>query len=124
MQEKKLEKQIEQFQELAKENKNIDIGALMLNALEHRNQNLVSAKWKRWAYIISISLPPLGLLFAAKYYFSSEDDAKQVANICVLLTVVSVLLFVLLGKIIFSSAGVSLDQIQQIKPQDMQQLLQ
>ena len=121
---KKLENQINEFASLAKENKNIDVSALMINALQNQNKNLVSGKAKKWAYLISISLPPFGFLFALKYYLSSEEDAKDVANICVVLTVLSVLSFWIIGKIMLSSSGTSVQQIEQIKPKDIQQLYQ
>jgi len=123
---KNLETEISQYQALAKENKNIDVAALMLNALKKdtENPNRVPTKWKRWAYFISIGLPPFGLLFAAKYYFDDKDDARHVANVCVILTVVGVLSLWLMGKVLLSSSGTSLDQIQQIKPADIMQLTQ
>ncbi|MBL8031487.1 MAG: hypothetical protein JNK33_04145, partial [Candidatus Doudnabacteria bacterium] len=74
--EKKLADQVQVISELAKENKNIDAAALMLNALQTSEKNVVSSRAKRWAYIVSIGAPPLGLLFAIRYYFSGEDDAK------------------------------------------------
>ena len=123
-QDKKLEQQFKEFQELAKENKNIDVAALMLNAVANQNKNLVSSRQKKWAYLVSVGFPPFGLLFALKFYFSGEDDAKSVANICVLLTLVSLILFWAIAKMIFSGAGVSLEQIQKITPKDIQQLNQ
>jgi hypothetical protein len=122
--EQKLAKQIEEFANIAKTDKNIDVSALMLNALQNQNKNLVSSKAKKWAYLISISLPPFGFLFALKYYFSDEDDARQVANLCITLTVISVIAYWVLGKMILTGSGTSLQQIQQIKPADIQQGLQ
>ena len=121
---KKLENQISEYQKLAAENKEVDVASLMINALQHQDSNLVPAKQKRIAYLISIGAPPFGLLWALKYYMSDEDDARQVANVCVLLTVIAVVALIIITKLIFSSAGVSTQQIQQIKPQDIQQLLQ
>jgi hypothetical protein len=124
-QDKKLEQTFKEYQDVAKENPNVDMAALMINSLQNQNQNLVSSKAKHWAYIISIGLPPFGLLFAAKYYFlDNRDDAKSVGNICVILTLISVAAFYLLGKMLFSSSGTSIEQIQQIKPSDIQQLYQ
>jgi hypothetical protein len=123
---KRLQQEISEYQNLAQENKNIDVTALMLNALNKQteNGNVVSSKAKKWAYWISVSVPPVGLFFAAYYYFSSEDDAKHVANICVILTIVCLAFIWMLGKTILSGSGTSLDQIQQIKPSDIQQLYQ
>ncbi len=124
--EKQLEEQFAEYQKVAKENKDVDVTALMINALQgqQQNQNLVSVKAKRWAYTISVGVPPLGLLFALRYYFGDEDDGKQVAYICILLTVLSVVAFVILAQSMFTSAGVSVEQIQQIKPTDIQEFVQ
>ena len=125
-QEKKLEEQFAEYQEIAKEHKDVDVASLMINALqnERNNQNLVSAKAKRSAYVISVGVPPLGLLFALRYYFGDEDDGKQVAYICILLTVLAVIGFFILAQSLFSGAGVSVEQVQQIRPADIQEFVQ
>ena len=124
MNEEKLEKQVEDYSKIAKENPNVDIGLLMASALQNQKSNAVTPKAKRWAYLVSVGLPPFGLLFALRYYFAEQDDAKQVAWVCVILTVVSVFIFWLSAKLFFSGSGASLEQIQQIKPSDIQQLYQ
>lgn len=121
---KKLEEQLKMYQEAAKGNKNVDIAALMLNALEKQEANTVSPKTKKWAYIISLGAPPFGLLFALKYYFSEESDARSVATTCVLLTVVALLGVYVFFKLIFAGSPISPQQIEQIKPSDIQQLTQ
>ncbi len=123
-QDKKLEEQIKEYQAVAKEHPNVDVGLLAMNALQNQNQNLVSSKGKRWAYLVSIALPPLGLLFAFRYFFGDEDDARQVAWICVILTAIGLVLIWVGTKALFSGSGASLEQIQQIKPSDAMQLLQ
>jgi hypothetical protein len=122
--EKKIEKQIEIYQQVAKGNKDIDMSALMMNALENRNRNFVSSKQKHWAYLVSAALPPFGLIFAVIFYLSDKDDARRVANICILLTVLAGAAFFITGYIMFSGSGVSVDQIQQLNPQDLQKLVQ
>jgi len=120
-----LAQKVKDYQEAAKNNPNVDIGALMLNALQTQDQNKVSSKAKKWAYLISISVPPFGLLFALKYFmFSDEADAQEVAWTCVILTAVCVALFWIGGKLLLSSSGTSMQQIQQIKPSDIYQLTQ
>ncbi len=121
--EKEIEKRIEEYQELAKKNKNIDIASLAISDIQNKKNNLVSPGTKRWAYLVSIFFPPLGLLFALKFYFDSKDDARRVAVICVILTVFSLLLTWVIIKMIFSSAGVDIEDIQQINPQDIRDLL-
>ena len=120
--EKDLEKKINLYQDAAKQNPNVDVGMLMLNALQNEDKNKVSSKMKRWAYLVSLGAPPFGLLFALKLFFSDEDDARDVAWMCVTLTAVSVLLFAVGLKLIMSGSGTSLDQIQKITPQQIQEL--
>lgn len=121
---KNLEKQIGEYQAVAKENPNVDIGLLMMSALQNQKQNSVSAKAKRWAYLISIGVPPFGFLFALKYFWGDEDDARAVAWTCVVLTVIAVALFWIGGKLLLSGSGTSVQQIEQIKPADIKQLYQ
>ncbi len=122
--EKKLERQFDEYLSLHKENKNVDIADLMLNALQNQKKNLVSEKQKRWAYLISIGVPPFGFLFALNFYLSDKEDGKNVGNICVILTVLSVLSFWAITKMLFSGSGASLNQIQQITPANIQQFSQ
>ncbi len=124
MNDKELEKKVADYVEVGKDNKNVDMAALMLNALQTEDQNKISSSTEHWAYLVSIGAPPLGLLFAAWFYFSDKDDAKNAALICVILTVVSVVVFAIIMKLLFSSAGVSVDQVQQINPADIQELYQ
>ncbi len=119
---KKLETEINEYQQVAKENPNVDVGMLMMNALQNQNQNQVSAKAKHWAYLISIGVPPVGLLFALNYYLGDKDDGKEVAWICVILTVASLVLFLVFGKLLLSGSGTSVEQIQKIKPSDIYQM--
>jgi len=119
---KDLEKKINLYQDAAKQNPNVDVGMLMLNALQNEDKNKVPGKWKKWGYLISLGAPPFGLLFALKYFFSDEDDAKDVAWMCVTLTAVSLLLFAVGFKLMMSSAGTSMNQIEKITPQQIQEL--
>jgi hypothetical protein len=121
----KLEQQVSEYAKLAKEDKNIDVASLMLNAIQNDNKNVVSGKMKKWAYLVSVGAPPFGLLFALKFYvFSEEDDAKSVANVCVILTVISIALFLILGNIFISSSGTSVKQIEQITPKEIHDTFQ
>lgn len=119
---KKIEERFSEFQALGKEDKNVDVAKLMLYSLNQKG-NIVSSKKKRWAYIVSLSLPPIGLLLALKYYFDDEDDARHVANMCVIITILSLLLAWISIKMLFSGTGTSLNQIQQINPKDLQDLV-
>ncbi len=121
---KKLEEQINEYAALAKENPKIDAAALMVSALQSQRPQSVSPKAKRWAYLISIGIPPLGLLFALNYFMKDDDESKQVAWMCVILTIAAIIMFWLFTKLLFSGSGTSLQQIQQIKPNDIYQLSQ
>jgi hypothetical protein len=121
-QDKKIEEHISQFQALGKEDKNVDVAKLMLYSLNQKGK-VVSPNKKRWAYIISLGLPPIGLLLALKYYFDEEDDARHVANMCILITLFSLLLAWISIKMIFSGTGTDLNQIEQLNPKDIQDLM-
>ena len=116
-----LAKKVEEYTKVAKQNPNIDIGMLMINALATEKQNTVASKSKRWAYLISIGVPPFGFLFALKYFWSDLDDAKEVAWTCVVLTIIATAVFWIGSKLMLSSSGTSIQQIEQIKPSDIQQ---
>jgi len=121
---KDLEKKIDLYQDAAKNNPNVDVGMLMLNALQNEDKNRVSGKWKKWGYLVSIGAPPLGLLFALKFFFSDESDAKDVAWVCVTLTAIASLIFVIGAKLMLSGSGASVSQIETITPKMIQNTLQ
>ena len=118
----KLEKQVNEYAAIAKENPNVNASMLMMNALQNSNTNVVSSKSKRWAYLISISIPFSGFLLALNYWMKDEDDARQVAWMCMVLTVVAAIMFWAGGALLLGSSGTSVDQISKIKVQDIQQL--
>ena len=123
-QDDKLEQQVNEYAQIAKENPNVNASMLMMNALQNQDKNLVSSKGKKWAYLISVGIPFAGFLCALAYYMKDEDDAKQVALTCAILTVICLVMTWAFGKLVFSGSGASLDQIQQIKPSDIMQLTQ
>ena len=123
--EKHLAETFEQYQELAKQDKNVDVAALMVSALQKRDDNQIPPKSKRWAYLVSVLAPPFGLIYSIKYYFfDNRDDAKQVAFVTVILTVTTIVATILLIKGLLSTAGVTPQQIQQINPNDIIELYQ
>ncbi|HEX3099438.1 MAG TPA: hypothetical protein VHQ41_00505 [Patescibacteria group bacterium] len=121
MSEQKLEELVNEYASLAKDDK-IDTTALLINALEQEDQNRISTKTKRWAYLISIGAPPFGLIFVFWFYFSGKSDGKNAAMACLILTIVSSAITVILFKSALSGAGVSTKQLEQIKPADVYQL--
>ena len=87
----------------------------------------VDGKKKNRAYLVSVCLPPFGLFYAARYYFSGKSDGKRVALICVILTVMSLLLTWGIGEMLMSSvstSGLDLKQLQSLNPNDLKALLQ
>ena len=124
MDEDKLSKELEAYRQLAKEDKNIDVAGLMIQAISKQEANMLPEKLKRWGFLVSLAVPPFGLLFAAKFYTSGKDDGKQAAWICIALTALSVFVAWLFFKVLLSSSGVSVNQLQQIKPQDIQNLVE
>lgn len=119
----KLNDIVKEYAELAKD-KNIDVASLMINALQQRDENKISPKTKRWAYLISVGIPPAGFLFALWFFFRDESDAKTTAYICAALTTFSLVLSIILFKAILTGSGTSLQEIQQIDPKEVYQLTQ
>ena len=122
MDEEKLANELKSYQELAKKDKKIDVAALMMQALQKQQTNNLPDKQKRWGYLVSLALPPFGLIFAFKFYFSGKDDGEQAAWICGILTAISVLLGVLFVKVLVSASGLSPGNLP--KPSDIQQFVQ
>ncbi len=123
-QEDQLLEKLESYKQLAKENPNVNVGDLMINALNNHQKNLLSTGIKRWAYLISLGFPPVGLLFAIYFYKSGKDDGKHAAYICIALTVFIIVAVLLFFKAFVATTGVDLNQLQQIKIKDIQELTQ
>lgn len=120
---RKIEEQFEEIRKLGQEDKSLDTAVLMMNAPQNQKQDLVELRQKRRAYLVSVLFPPFGLLYAVRYYFDARSDARRVALTCVALTVVILFLIWLMAQALFAGTGVDLQQIEQIKPSDIQQLL-
>ena len=124
MSDQDLENKIKTFRELGKENPNVNVNLLMMNALETESANKISAKSYKWPYLISVGVPPFGLIYVFKYFFSEDENDQRAAKICLFLTIISVIAFFAFGKAMLSGSGTSVQQIEQIQPQDIQQLNQ
>lgn len=121
MSDEKLESLVNEYADLAKNDK-IDTTALLMNALEQEDQNKLSTKTKRWAYLISLGVPPLGYAFALYFYFSDKSDGKSTAIACAILTTLSGIITIVLFKSALTGFGVTSQQLEQIKPQDVYDL--
>ena len=127
--EKELEEQFSQLQELSKQNPNVDASAVMIAALEAQHADKSRAKRHRWVYLASVGLPPAGLFIAAYYYFFSEDpDKKQVAIWSASLTIFSLVVAYVTFNVMFYTAmqstgqNIDLNQLKQ-QPAQLEQLL-
>lgn len=107
MDEKKLEKQFKIYAELAKKDKNIDVAGLMAEALSKKDENNLTFGQKRWAYLVSVGVPPFGLIYAVKFWFSDKDDGKDTAMLCIVLTFVAIFVLVLLTNMILSGSSIN-----------------
>lgn len=123
MADEQLQNLVDEYSELAKDKK-IDVASLMLNALQQQDQNRLSLRTKRWVYLVSIGLPPLGYLIAFYLYFKEESDAKQTSYICVGLTTFSFIMTIIFFQAFLKTSGTNVDQLKQIKPTDVYQLTQ
>lgn len=123
MSDEKLQEIVTEYADLAKD-KNIDVATLMINALQQEDANKISSRTKKWAYILSLSLPPIGLAFALWFWMGDKTDKKNAAYICIALTAVTIIATIIFFNVILSSSGTSIDQINQIKPADIYQLSQ
>lgn len=121
----KLESRIAEIAELGKENKNVDVAALLTSALESTDKNMVPASSRRMAYIACLAVPPLGVLIGIKYYWLDEhEDAKQVAAVCILLAIFGFLLFIVFSNLILDSSGLKPEDIEQLNPAEVIQSIQ
>lgn len=121
---KRLEETIKEYAEMAKSNKNIDVASLMVSALQREDQNKLKASTRRWAYILSLGFPPLGYVLALWFFFKSESDAKSTALICAILTTLAIIFTIVLLRMILSGSSTDLEQLQQVNPQEIYDLLQ
>ncbi len=123
MSDKDLAKELEILKAAGSVNKNIDISALMMNALERQQENKIPASKRRIAYLVSLAFPPFGLIFAVRYFFSEYSDGKKVALVCAVLTLFVITFTTIVFNIIISSSGQSIEQLQQA-PAELRSLLE
>jgi RsiW-degrading membrane proteinase PrsW (M82 family) len=124
IEEQLVEARMKEYAEAAKTGANVDKAALALAALDAvGSENLISAKRKKWLYLLSLGLPPIGLFFAAWYYFSPKKDGKHVALVCVIITAISALVFWLTLTMFFSLLPPqTLQQVQTLNPSDLNEI--
>lgn len=89
--ENKLNQQMEEYARLGKEHKDVNVAALMINALEQAQRDEMEQSKKKKAYLVSLFLPPLGYLAALWVLYQDKPDAKKVALNCAIITSISLL---------------------------------
>lgn len=122
--EQKAAEQIKAYVELAKANPKMDVTKLALSALSEVDRNTIPVKEKRWAYLASLVLPPVGLFYGFKFFVSDHDDGEHAALMCLVLSLFSIGFMVTLFKGMFAGSGVDVNQIKNINPQDIYELTQ
>jgi len=121
--EDELAKQIAQIEQLAKENPEVDSTALIKNLMEqNRLQPAIPTGIKARAYIVCLFFPPFGLYYVIKFFFAAEDEGRKQAAICLILTGFSLFLTLWIANGVFS-ANPELEQIKNLNPQDIRELL-
>jgi len=113
--ETKLSQQFDEYAKLGKEHKDVDVSMLMMHALEQAQRDEIDQAKKRKAYMISVFLPPLGYLAALWYFFSDKPDGRKVALNCAIITSITLLLTLLIGKLMFAAVpDQSAGQVQNV----------
>lgn len=121
--EEKLAEEIARIQKLAAENPGVDANLLIERLLAREQQSSLPAKETTKAYMLSLLVPPLGIYYAFKFFFRPEPVARRAAWICLILTALSLFILWALGNTLFSAAP-QLQQIQNLTPQQIQDLTQ
>ncbi len=86
--EREVRKKMEFYQEAAAKSQSVDKAVLAMAALdEAAAAERVAAKKRRWAYLIALALPPIGVIVAFFYYFSKKSDGKRVGWITLILSI-------------------------------------
>ncbi len=122
IEEQLVEARMKEYAEASKNNANVDKAALAIAALESvQNESGVSTKKKKWLYLASLGLPPIGFVFALWYFFFSKKvDAKHVALVCAIITIGSLLLsWLVFSVFVASMPPQTLDQVRALNPNDL-----
>jgi hypothetical protein len=124
IEEQLVESRMKEYAEASKNNANVDKAALAIAALESvQNGSGVSQKKKKWLYLASLALPPIGFAFALWYLFSKKIDGKRVALVCAVITIGSLLLAWLVFSVFVASLPPqTLDQLRSLNPDSLNDL--
>jgi hypothetical protein len=121
IEEQLVEARMKEYAEASKNDANVDKAALAIAALESvQNGSGVSPKMKKWVYLASLALPPIGFIFALWYLFSKKIDGKRVALVCAIITVGSLLLSWLVFLVFVASMPPqTLEQVRALNPNEL-----
>ena len=122
MSEQKLQEKFEQYKELAKTNKDIDVAGLMIKDLEEFQSNYTPINKKRWAFALSLMVPLIGFYFSVKHFSAKSEDSQEIGLFCGILACVNLIVY----YFIFSSitSGVTTQQLLELRPSDVIDLIQ
>lgn len=115
-----LENKLASIQQIAQTDEHIDATALMISALEQEHADQTETKNRRWAYLASLGLPPIGYGIAIYYrFFSGKKDAIRMAWWCIGLTTFSIIISIFTLRVILNAATQATGQ--QVNVQTLEQ---
>jgi len=114
-------KKMEFYQEAASASHSADKAALAIAAMDEAMQaDRVATRKRRWAYIIALSIPPIGIVIAIFYYLSHKVDGKRVGYITLILSVAGFALLWL--SLLMFKAVIPANMQSQLNGVDMKEL--
>ncbi len=127
--EKDLQAKIDEYKALAAANpdRQIDVAALVMSAMDNQEHSHVSNKVRNWSYTASLLFPPVGLLIAAYFWwFNKKEDAHKLALVCIGLTVFIVAITLIFIDVLIQSVATpaQLQGIENLNPNQLQQDIQ
>ena len=127
--EKDLQAKLEEYKALAAANpdKQIDVAALVMSAMENQEHSRVSTKARNWSYTASLLFPPVGLFIAVYFWwFNKKEDAHKIALVCIGLTVFIVAVTLVFVDVLIQSVATpaQIQGIENLNPNQFQQDLQ
>jgi uncharacterized membrane-anchored protein len=123
--EQEVRKKLELYQETISTSQSADKAALAMAAMEETMQaERVATKKRRWAYLIALAVPPIGIVIAFYYYFSKKADGKRVAWITLILSIAGFVLLWLSMEMFKAAIPATLQtQLNDMDVKELQDLL-
>ena len=121
-QDKEISEKIEEYRRLAAENEGVDLAALAMSAMGEVKKDEIDTRKRRRAYLISVLLPPLGVFYFLKYFWSGKVGGRKVAMMSLVLTAGALLVSLLIAGAMFADSGVTGEQIRDVEMEDLESL--